>query len=163
MRGRASAQEREPVAGPVLGVADVEKVLRNYGRASRVKSELERGNASEELRQKQAELGDLEREVASRRFSFFRRKVSPAEVKKKQAEVQALREQDARAAREKEEKEMEALLTDIRDAVTEVGREKRLALVFDSNAPQILFLNRRAGGVTDVSDAAIERLNSGRR
>ncbi|MBI5116381.1 OmpH family outer membrane protein [Candidatus Poribacteria bacterium] len=163
MRGRASAQEREPATGPVVGVADVEKVLRNYGRASRVKNELERGNTSEELRQKQVELDDLEREVAGKRFSFFRRKISPAEVEKKRTEVQALREQEARAAREKEKKEMEALLTDVRGAVAEVGREKRLALVFDSNAPQILFLNPRAGGVTDVSDAAIEWLNSDRR
>ncbi|MBI4831879.1 MAG: hypothetical protein HY801_10075, partial [Candidatus Lindowbacteria bacterium] len=84
------AQETVPAAEPIVGVADVDRVLRGYWRASQIKGELEGGRASDELRQKQAEMRDIEREIASPRFSFFRRNVSPAAVERKRAELQAL-------------------------------------------------------------------------
>jgi Skp family chaperone for outer membrane proteins len=154
-----SAKEEKPRVETRLGVADVEQVLRNYWRTPRVRAELERYKTSEEFRRKQAEVAELERELAGQRFWFLRRKQVTEEIQAKRNELKSMAEKEAERTRERENEAVEGLLTDIRGVAAAIGREQQLTVIFDSNTPHILFLNTRGSGTSDVTDALIEKLS----
>ena len=156
----ALAETRKPSEKIRLGVADIERILQDYWRTSRVKTELERYKTSEEFRQKQKEMARLERELPNRRFAFFRDKQTSQEIQEKRAELRDMAKKEAKRTREREKEAIEELLTDIRRDAESIGREKQHTIIFDSNTPYILFLNTRSKEVDDVTNEVIESLNS---
>ncbi len=159
MCASALAEVRKPGEEIRLSVADIEQILQSYWRASRVEAELERYRTSEEFREKREELTRLEREFASRRFALFRDRQKSREIQEKRNELRAMAGKEAGRAREREKEAIEELLTDIRRSAESIGREKQHTLIFDSNAPHILFLNPRFTEINDVTDEVIENLN----
>lgn len=159
MSAEASAEVKRPAEEIRLGVADVERILQGYWRTPRVRADLEQYRTSEEFRQKQNELSRLERELASRRFTFFQRNRLRREVQEKRKELQAMAEKETGRTREREREAVEELMTDIRRGAEAIGRQKQLTVIFDSNTPHILFSNTYATGIDDVTDSVIQNLN----
>ena len=157
--GDTPAEEEKTTGETRIGVVDVERVLQNYWRVPRVKAELERYRFSERLRETQAEVARLEQELAGRRFRMFQRGRLAQQLERKRKELEAMVDEEGGRAREREKEAIEELLTDIRKAVEPAGRERQITVVFDSNTPQILFLNPHAGATIDVTDTVIENLN----
>lgn len=160
MCGFAAAEEKTPAVETRIGVANIEKILDDYWRAPSVKREVERYKTSEEFREKQREIEELDRELAGQRFRFFRRQQTTREIEDKREELRTLADRDAERAREREEEAIEGLLNDVREVARSVGHEQALTAIFDSNAPHIIFLNTDASGMSDVTNVVTEKLNS---
>jgi len=157
--GGALAEEERTTVETRIGVTDVQRVLQNYWRVPRVRAELEQYRISGRLREKQEEVAELERELASQRFRMFQSGRLARQLEEKREELEAIAEEEGGRIRERERETVEQLLIDVRKAVEPVGRERQITVVFDSNIPQILFLNPQAGGTIDVTDEVIENLN----
>jgi len=155
----ATAEEEKATVEIRIGVADVERVLQSYWRVPRVKAELDRYRISPRLRDKQTEVARLEQELAGRRFRLFQQGRLVQQLERERNELKAMGEEESGRAREREKEAVEELLTDIRKAIEPIGHERQIAVVFDSNIPQILFLNPYGGATIDVTDEVIENLN----
>ena len=156
----ALAEPKESDKATLFGVADVERILQSYRRTARVRAELKQYQTSEEYRRKQEEVTGLERELSNQRFSFFRDRRANKEILKKRDELSRLAEKGARQTREREKEAVERLMTDIRRSAETMGRQNGLAVIFDSNTPQIVFMTTRFGKIDNLTDAVIEDLNS---
>ena len=157
--GGTAAKEERTTVKTRIGIVDVERVLQNYWRVPRVKSELERYRVSERLREKQMEVAGLEREFEGHRFRLFQSRRLADQLEQERSELAAMAEEETERAREREKEAIEELLTDIRRAIEPISREQQLSIVLDSNTPQVLFLNPHASATIDVTDAVIENLN----
>lgn len=158
--GFAVAEEKTPAVETRIGVADIEQILDNYWRTPSVKHEVERYRTSEEFQEKQREIAKLDRELADQRFRFFKRQQTTRKIQDSREELRALAAKDAERAHEREKEAVEGLLTDVRRAAESIGRDQALTVIFDSNAPHIIFLNTDASGMNDVTDVVTEKLNS---
>ena len=137
----------------------MDRVLQNYWRVPPVRAELERYRISERLQEKQTEVARLERELAGHRFRLFERGRLAQQLEEKRSELETMAEKESERTREREREAIEELLTDIRRATEPIGRERQITIVFDSNTPQMLFLNPHASATIDITDAVIENLN----
>lgn len=142
-----------------FGVADVERIIREYWRTPRMRAELDRYRTSEEYRQKQAELARLERELGDRRFSFFQRGQDRRLIQRKRDELRKIAEKETRRVREREEEAIESIMTDIRKTAEWAGRDKELTIIFDSNTPHIMYSSEQSAEVDDVTDSMITNIN----
>jgi len=159
LRADASGEVKRPLEEVRLGIADVERILDEYWRTPRVKAELEQYRTSEEVRAKQRELDSLERELAGRRFAFFQRNQTSEDIKKLRTELQALTEKGAQRSREREKEALEGLLSVIQRSADTIGQRQQLTIIFDSNTPHVLYLDRGNDGIDDVTDVIIQDLN----
>jgi Skp family chaperone for outer membrane proteins len=156
----ALAEARKPGEQMQLGAADVDLILRDYWRTSRVKAELERHRTSREFRQKQEEVERLERELSAQRFAYFRDRRVSSELRKMRGELRKMAEEEAGRAREREKEAIKELLVEVRQSAESIGRQSEHIVIFDSNTPHILFMTNDPGKVEDLTDATIENLNS---
>jgi Skp family chaperone for outer membrane proteins len=154
-----SGEVKGPLEEIRLGVADVERILAEYWRTRRVKAELEQYRTSEEVRAKQRELDSLERETVGRRFTFFQRNEPSEDVLRLRAELQALMEKEAQRSREREKEALEGLLSDIQRSADAIGQRQQLSIIFDSNTPHVLYVDRGKDGIDDVTNMIIQDLN----
>ncbi|GAB4342472.1 MAG: hypothetical protein Kow0099_20040 [Candidatus Abyssubacteria bacterium] len=138
----------------------MDRILNEYWRTMHVKEQLKRYTASEEYRQKQAEIARLEQQLESQRFWFLRRRQPPDEIERKREELKALSAKEAARAQERENEAVEDLLIDIRETATEAGRNHELTVIFDRGMPEILYVDTSSDALMDVSDMIIESLNA---
>ncbi len=158
----AMAEARKPGEQLKLGAADIDLVLRDYWRASNVKAELERHRTSQDFREKQKEVEELEREHSAQRFGYFRDRRVSSELRKMRGELRKMADKEAGRVREREREAVEELLEDIRRSAESIGRKSGQIVIFDSNTPHMLFLTKDPERVQDLTDAMIENLNSHR-
>ncbi len=156
----ALAEPKDSDKKTLFGVADVERILQSYRRTSVLRAELKQYQTSEEYRRKQEEVARLEKNLSNQRFSFFRDRRANKKILEKRDELSRLAEKGAQRTREREKEAVESLMTDIRRSAESMGRKNGLAVIFDSNTPQIVFMTTQPGKIDNITDAVIEDLNS---
>jgi Skp family chaperone for outer membrane proteins len=160
MCASASAEVRKSGEKIRLGVADVELILREYHRSSKLRANLERDRMGEEFKRKKEELEALEKEFPSRRFIFFKGRAND-ELHDKREELRRMAKREAQLARSAEKEAVGWLLEDIGEKAKSIAAgDDRRTLIFDSNTPHLMFISTDSGRVEDLTDVLLEALNS---
>jgi Skp family chaperone for outer membrane proteins len=157
--GGIPAAGDQPSDEVTVGVANVGYLLDHYWRVSPVRAALERQKVSEEYRQKQMEVTQVEQELASQRFWFLPRKTDDKKLQEKQNELDAIARRDAQKVREREKEAIDELSLDIERATEEAAESRGLSFIFDANDPYILFLNIHPKDDDDITEDVMELLN----
>jgi Skp family chaperone for outer membrane proteins len=155
----AVGAEHAAPGGSEVGVADVGRLLSQYRRTPRIRAVLESQKMSEDYKQKRTEVEKLEQEIENERFWFFPRR-KEAEIRARRDELHAVAAREAERTRAREKEAIDDLMADLQKAAEAAANRRQLSIVFDANNPHILFLGILAGENGEITDEAIEYLNS---
>jgi Skp family chaperone for outer membrane proteins len=151
--------EHAAPGGSEVGVADVGRLLSHYRKTQRVRAALESQKMSEDYKQKRMEVERLEQELEHERFWFFPRR-KEAEIRARRDELHAVAAQEAERLRAREKEAIDDLMADLQKAAEAAASRRQLSIVFDTTNPHILFLGIHAGENGEITDEALETLNS---